>query len=57
MSQTPKFDLATPEGGRGYLAQLFNDPLKQHDLTWRQAIDSVAQVITNTGKSISRRKP
>lgn len=33
MSDAPKFDLATSEGGRGYLAHLFRTHLKRHDFT------------------------
>lgn len=33
MSQKPKFDLSTSEGGRGYLAELFKTQLKRHDFT------------------------
>lgn len=33
MSQKPKFDLSTSEGGRGYLVELFKDQLKRHDFT------------------------
>ena len=33
MSQTPKFNLSTSEGGRGYLAELFKNQLKRNDFT------------------------
>lgn len=33
MSQQPEFNLSTPEGGRGYIAQLFKDKLKRNDFT------------------------
>ena len=33
MSESPKFDLSTSEGGRGYIAHLFKTVLKRHDFT------------------------
>jgi hypothetical protein len=36
MSEAPKFDLNTPDGGRGYIAHLFKTVLKRHD--YRQYI-------------------
>ncbi|WP_252959783.1 hypothetical protein [Pseudomonas simiae] len=33
MSESPKFDLSTSEGGRGYIAHLFKTALKRHDFT------------------------
>ena len=36
MSDIPKFDLNTPDGGRGYIAHLFKTVLKRHD--YRQYI-------------------
>jgi hypothetical protein len=37
MSEAPKFDLNTPDGGRGYIANLFKTMLKRHD--YRQYIN------------------
>lgn len=33
MSATPKFDLKTSEGGRGFIANLFVTVLRRHDFT------------------------